>query len=105
MADWVKVAETSDCAEEGCLHAASAEGHKVVLVRTDGDLYALEDRCSHQDFPLSEGEVEEDGVIECIFHGARFDIRSGKALSLPAIKPVKTYPVEVRDDGVYVQVE
>jgi 3-phenylpropionate/trans-cinnamate dioxygenase ferredoxin component len=103
VGEWVKVAEASDCRADGCLHATAANGKKVVLIRTEGELFALEDRCSHQDFPLSEGEVE-DGTIECIFHGARFDIRSGKATALPAIKPVKTFPVEIRDDEVYVQV-
>jgi 3-phenylpropionate/trans-cinnamate dioxygenase ferredoxin component len=101
--EWVRVASTSDCPNDGCLHATAADGKQVVVIRTGGEYFAMEDKCSHQDFPLSDGEVE-DGVIECIFHGARFDIRTGKALSLPAIKPVKTYPVEIREGEVYVQV-
>lgn len=75
-----------------------------MIVRLDGELYALEDRCSHQDFPLSDGEVF-DGQLECILHGARFDIRTGEAVQLPAIAPVRTFPVEVRGDDVYIQVE
>jgi 3-phenylpropionate/trans-cinnamate dioxygenase ferredoxin component len=101
--EWVRVASTSDCPGDGCLHATAADGKQVVVIRTGGEYFAMEDKCSHQDFPLSDGEVE-NGTIECIFHGARFDIRTGKALSLPAIKPVKTYPVEIRDGEVYVQV-
>ena len=103
MPEWVRVASTSDCPGDGCLHATTADGRQVVVIRTGGEYFAMEDKCSHQDFPLSDGEVE-NGTIECIFHGARFDIRTGKALSLPAIKPVKTYPVEIRDGEVYVQV-
>lgn len=104
MPEWVRVASTADCPNEGCLHATAANGKDVVVIHSQGEYFAMEDRCSHQDFPLSDGEVE-DGVIECIFHGARFDVRTGKALSLPAIKPVRTYPLEVRGDEIFVQVE
>ncbi len=68
-----------------------------------GELYALEDRCSHDDGPLCEGDFDcEEGVATCPRHGARFDITSGRPLSLPAYLPVETYPVRVRDDGVVV---
>ena len=68
-----------------------------------GALYGLEDRCSHDDGPLCEGDFDcAEGVAVCPRHGARFDIASGRALSLPAYIPVDTYPVRVRDDGVVV---
>jgi 3-phenylpropionate/trans-cinnamate dioxygenase ferredoxin component len=102
MSEWVLAARLEDCAGEGCVHAVTAGGQKVVLVRWEGDLFALEDRCSHRDFPLSDGAVEE-GQIECVFHGARFDVRTGKAMSLPAIRPVRTFPLEVRGEQVFVQ--
>jgi 3-phenylpropionate/trans-cinnamate dioxygenase ferredoxin component len=103
MGEWVPVATVDECGEEGCVRAVAANGEKVVLIRWDGEFFALEDRCSHRDFPLSDGEVE-DGELECIFHGARFDLRTGRATRLPAIRPVRSFPVEVRDDRVYVQV-
>ncbi len=103
MAEWVRVASLEECRGNGCVHAATTDGLEIVLVKWDDEIFALEDRCSHQDFPLSEGEVE-DGRLECVFHGAKFDIRSGKAVQLPAIKPVKTYPVEIRDEEVFVDV-
>ena len=103
MADWVKVASVGECAP-GTVTAVEAEGERIVLANVDGDLYALEDRCSHQDYPLSDGEL--DGTrLECIYHGARFDVRTGRAVQLPAIRPVKTYEAEVRDGDVYVLVE
>ena len=74
-----------------------------MLANVEGDIYALLDRCSHQDFPLSDGELDGDR-LECIYHGAQFDVRTGRAMQLPAIRPVKTFPVEVRDDAVFVQV-
>lgn len=104
MGEWVRVASLADCSGEGCVHATTAGGEGVVLAQWEGEVYALEDQCSHQDFPLSDGFVE-DGQIECIFHGARFDLKTGKAMCLPAIRPVKSYPVEIRDGEIFVQVD
>ena len=76
----------------------------MVLANVDGDIYALEDRCSHQDYPLSAGELEDD-ELECPFHGARFDVRTGRAIQLPAITPVKSFQVEVRDGEVFIRLD
>jgi 3-phenylpropionate/trans-cinnamate dioxygenase ferredoxin subunit len=71
----------------------------------DGELYALEDRCSHDDGPLVEGDWEpEEGVAICPRHGSRIDIRTGRALTLPAVFPVDTFPVRVEDGVVTVTV-
>jgi 3-phenylpropionate/trans-cinnamate dioxygenase ferredoxin component len=68
----------------------------------DGTYYAIEDRCSHDDGPLCEGD--RDGFcIECPRHGATFDVRTGEALSLPATEGVETFPVAVRDGEVFVE--
>ena len=65
-----------------------------------GELYAIEDRCSHDDGPLCEGDWDvESCVVVCPRHGANFDIKTGRALTLPAFEPVDAYPVSV-DDGV-----
>ena len=77
----------------------------VGVYNCGGELYALEDRCTHDDGPLCEGEWEVDACIAiCPRHGARFDIRSGQALTLPAYLPVETYPVRVVDGVVMVDV-
>ena len=68
-----------------------------------GSLYALEDRCSHDDGPLCEGDREGFEVI-CPRHGARFDLRTGAVLALPATEDVEAFPVVVRDGEVFVQV-
>ena len=68
-------------------------------MNVDGEVYALEDRCSHAEYALSAGEVLPDGTIECVWHGARFDCRTGAACHPPAIDDVATYPVRV-DGGV-----
>jgi 3-phenylpropionate/trans-cinnamate dioxygenase ferredoxin subunit len=72
----------------------------VGVYNLDGELYAIEDRCSHDDGPLAEGEFDpETGVAICPRHGSQFDIRTGRALTLPAYLPVDTFPVRV-DDGI-----
>ena len=71
----------------------------------DGELYAIEDRCSHDDGPLVEGDWEPDeAVVICPRHGSRFDIRTGRPLTLPAYEPVDTFPVRVEDGTVVVAV-
>ena len=70
-----------------------------------GEYFALEDRCSHDDGPLCEGDFEcEEGIAICPRHGANIDIRSGRALTLPAVHPVETFPVRVDDGWVKVRV-
>ncbi len=71
----------------------------------DGELYAVEDRCSHDDGPLVEGDWEpEEAVVICPRHGSRFDIRTGRPLTLPAFEPVATYEVRVENGLVKVSV-
>jgi 3-phenylpropionate/trans-cinnamate dioxygenase ferredoxin subunit len=100
---WVRVASASDV-PPGALRAASTDREAVVLANVDGDIYALEDRCSHQDYPLSAGELEDD-ELECPFHGARFDVCTGRATQLPAITPVRSFQVEVRDGEVFIRLD
>jgi 3-phenylpropionate/trans-cinnamate dioxygenase ferredoxin subunit len=70
----------------------------VGVYNLGGQFFALEDRCSHDDGPLCEGEFDvEDGFAVCPRHGAQIDIRTGEALTLPAVLPVDTFPVHVAD--------
>jgi 3-phenylpropionate/trans-cinnamate dioxygenase ferredoxin component len=70
-----------------------------------GSLYAIEDRCSHDDGPLCEGEWDEETcTVVCPRHGSAFELASGRPLSLPAYEPVETYPVTVEDGMVRVEV-
>ncbi|MDA0327849.1 MAG: non-heme iron oxygenase ferredoxin subunit [Gemmatimonadetes bacterium] len=102
MGQWVKVAAEGDC-PVGKLKGVMAEGTPVVLANVDGTVCALMDRCSHEDYPLSDGELDGGDVV-CIYHGARFDACSGARKSLPAIRPVRSFPVEIRDGDIYVDV-
>ena len=97
---WIRIAAAADCPPESLL-GLEVEGAKIVLANVDGEYYALQDRCSHANYPLSTGELD-DTRLTCAYHGARFDVCSGKALQLPAIRPVPAYDVEVRGGDVYV---
>ena len=77
----------------------------VGVYNCDGDLVAIEDRCSHDDGPLAEGDFDvEAGVAICPRHGSEFDVRTGRPLSLPAYQPVETFEVFVEDGLVKVRV-
>ena len=84
----------------GSMKLVHAGEISVGVYNVGGELYAIEDRCSHDDGPLVEGDWEPDtATVICPRHGATFDIRTGNALTLPAYLPVETFPVRV-DDGV-----
>ena len=77
----------------------------VGVYNLGGELYAIEDRCSHDNGPLAVGDFDpEEGIAVCPRHGARIDIRTGRPLSLPAVLPVETFPVVVEDGMVKVDV-
>jgi 3-phenylpropionate/trans-cinnamate dioxygenase ferredoxin subunit len=101
MGEWVRLAEPG-AVPVGRLKGFVVKMQPVVVANVDGDLYALEDQCSHEAYPLSDGELDGTDVV-CTYHGARFDACTGKNKGLPAVRPVKSYPVEARDDGIYVE--
>lgn len=97
---FVRAASLAEVAP-GTLLGVEVEGHRICLANVDGEIYALQDNCSHEDFPLSAGDLEDD-ELTCAWHGARFDVTSGRALCLPAIRPVKTFDVKIEGDAIYV---
>jgi 3-phenylpropionate/trans-cinnamate dioxygenase ferredoxin subunit len=101
---FVKVARIEDLPTDAPLGVETLDGEKICLVSVDGEVYAFEDRCSHRDFPLSNGHLDHD-QIECAWHGARFDVRTGRPLCLPAIRPVRVYEVRVVDGDILVAVD
>jgi 3-phenylpropionate/trans-cinnamate dioxygenase ferredoxin subunit len=76
-------------------------GVSVLVVNYQGQCYALRNNCTHKDFPLLGGDVS-DGKITCEKHGGKFELTTGKARALPAVKAVKIYKTEVEDGAVYV---
>lgn len=75
----------------------------IVLINSEGQIHALEDCCSHEEFPLSAGEVA-GGEITCTLHGARFDVATGEVRALPAIMPVRRFDVRIDGDEIQVDV-
>jgi 3-phenylpropionate/trans-cinnamate dioxygenase ferredoxin subunit len=76
----------------------------VAIAQDGGEYFAIQNECSHAAVALSEGDVDEC-QIECWLHGSRFDLRTGKPTGLPATEPVAVFPVEVRDDEIYVDTD
>jgi 3-phenylpropionate/trans-cinnamate dioxygenase ferredoxin subunit len=88
----------------GATRRVEVGSRAIAIVRIGDDVYAIGDVCSHQDFSLSEGEVDpEERTIECWKHGSEFSLETGEALTLPATRPVPVYDVRV-DDGQVVLV-
>lgn len=77
----------------------------IAIVRTStGDVKAINDKCSHGEISLSEGFVD-DSTIECWAHGAKFDLNTGKPLSLPAYEPVAVYEVIIENGDIFLEIE
>lgn len=101
MSDFVKVARTSDV-PVGSRYWVEFEEDTVVLFNVNGTYYAIADLCTHDDGPLENGSLE-GYEVECPRHGARFDIRNGTALCLPATTPVPTFQVKVVGDDIFIE--
>jgi 3-phenylpropionate/trans-cinnamate dioxygenase ferredoxin component len=104
-ASYTRACALSDLADGEALSVELAGlPEPVAIVRTKGEVFAIQDVCSHAEVPLSEGEV--DGcTIECWLHGSRFDLRTGKPTGMPATEPVPVYPVKIEGDDVLVAIE
>ena len=102
MSDFVSVCKVGDIPDPGKQVVEVGERY-VVMFHVDGRFYALDDLCTHDGGPLADGLLE-GCEIECPRHGARFDVKTGHALSMPAIEPVTAHDVELREDGNYVAI-
>ncbi len=99
---WVDVA-AADSIAEGEAKTFQVEATRVAVPRANGQLYAVHDVCSHDDGPLGDGTLEEYAIV-CPRHGAKFDIRTGAVLAMPAIASIETFPVMEKDGRIQVAV-
>ena len=99
---FVPVAKTTEIAV-GALKPVVVDGKPLLICHTAEGFFAIDDTCTHDDGPLADGWLEGD-AIECPRHGARFDVKTGKVLCLPAAVPIKSYPVKIDGDAIQVQV-
>ena len=79
-------------------------GLSIVIINHEGDFYAIADECTHDEGPVGEGEIEGHQII-CPRHGARFDIRTGEVLALPATRDIPSYPVRIKDGMIEIGIE
>jgi 3-phenylpropionate/trans-cinnamate dioxygenase ferredoxin component len=106
MADEVTVCSAAELSP-GEMRLVEVDGRKIgVFHAEDGGLHAIEDRCSHDNGPLAEGEFDESAcTVECPRHGSLFDLRTGAPKTLPAYVAVDTFPVRVEDDMIKLEVD
>ena len=89
----------------GTARVVEFEGHSIALCRVEsGEVYAIENRCTHDDGPLGEGELEGE-MLECPRHGALFDVTSGQAKTLPAVGRVSCYAISVVEGELQIEVD
>ena len=90
----------------GQMRLVEHEGRKIGVFNCDGQLLAIEDRCSHDDGPLAEGEFDSAAcTVECPRHGSLFDLTTGRPKTLPAYAPVQTFPIAIEDDTITLEVD
>ncbi|MFZ5845705.1 MAG: Rieske (2Fe-2S) protein [Patescibacteria group bacterium] len=103
MASFIKAARVSEV-NEGQLKTISVGGKVIALAKVGGEFFALDDTCTHAGCSLGNEGILEGEVVTCGCHGAKFGVKSGKALALPAATDVATYKVKVENDDIYVAV-
>ena len=101
MAEYVKVAKTSEI-DDKCAKCVDVGGKSIALFNLGGEFFAIDELCTHEEAPLSEGFVEGD-ELECPWHAARFNIKTGKVLCEPAYEDLATYKVRVVGDDIEVE--
>jgi 3-phenylpropionate/trans-cinnamate dioxygenase ferredoxin component len=100
--EYTRVCALDDVPEQGTF-GVELNGVPLVIVRTGGEVFALDEFCTHEEVSLVDGDIY-DHTVECWLHGSCFDIRTGKPTGPPASKPLATYQVRIDGDDVYVAV-
>ncbi len=103
MPEYEKVAELDELADQD-RKSIIVDDTPALLIRVGEEYFCIEDVCSHDGQPLTDGPIENCS-IECPRHGARFDLATGQALCMPATEGIQTFSVEVREDGIYAGVQ
>jgi 3-phenylpropionate/trans-cinnamate dioxygenase ferredoxin subunit len=100
MSRFVKAAQVDDV-KSGNRKIVEVEGDFIAIFNVDGQYYAIEDTCSHDDGPVAEGDLEGHEIV-CPRHGARFDIRDGHVLSFPAITPIRSFSTRIEGNDILI---
>jgi len=102
MSDFLTAAKLSEIADPGSL-LVEVDDRLVVLIRAAGHVYALDDVCTHDGGPLSDGPIDAAGTIACPRHGAKFDLKSGAAVTMPATKATVVHEVKIDGEQILVK--
>lgn len=100
---FIKVADTTDIEPDEALKFGDGES-AIAIYNVDGEFFATQDLCTHGNWSLSDGYLDGD-IIECTLHWAKFCVRTGKVKAQPACDPLKVFPLEVRDNEIFVDVD
>ena len=96
------VASVADIAEGTILKRVRSAGDAICLVRVQGEISAVSDICTHQHFSMSLGDVFEDGTLQCAWHGAQYDCRTGEVKQAPAPSPLPVFQVRLEGDQILI---
>jgi 3-phenylpropionate/trans-cinnamate dioxygenase ferredoxin subunit len=96
------VASVGELAEGTVLQRVRSRGDAICLVRYNGEISALSDICTHQHFSMSQGDLLEDGTLQCAWHGARYNCRTGEVKQVPATSPLPVFQVRLEGDTILV---
>ncbi|MBU6350440.1 MAG: non-heme iron oxygenase ferredoxin subunit [Chloroflexi bacterium] len=102
MSQSIQIAAVTDL-PAGASKLVEVNRTRIALFNLDGEIYAIEDVCTHDGGPLVEGKLVNGCQIQCPRHGARFDLRTGAALSFPAFEPTRTYAVQIREGMIWIE--
>ncbi|HEX8732610.1 MAG TPA: non-heme iron oxygenase ferredoxin subunit [Ktedonobacterales bacterium] len=103
MASVVEVCSEAEAPQPGQALSVVVGDIPIAIFNIHGEYYAIGDICTHEEYPLSEGDMVEEYTVECALHGATFDVRTGDALTLPATGNAGSYPVWVQDGALMVE--
>lgn len=102
----IKVCKINELAPGSAIRIATGGPEPIAVFRLEDGFYATSDTCTHAQTSLAAGDVDlEDCTVECPYHGALFDIKTGRAMGAPASRPVRSYPVKIIDGEVFIEME
>jgi 3-phenylpropionate/trans-cinnamate dioxygenase ferredoxin subunit len=100
--DWIEVA-SSDELQPGTMKRVDIGGHRYLIANANGQIYAVDDLCSHEEVSLYLGCLVGE-TIKCSLHGSRFSLKNGQPLDQPATEPIKTYPTKISENHIFLKV-
>jgi 3-phenylpropionate/trans-cinnamate dioxygenase ferredoxin subunit len=103
MGSVVEIGRAEDAPAPGQALSVDVGDTPIAIFNIHGELYAIGDTCTHEEFPLSEGDMVDDYTVECALHGSHFDIRTGDALTLPATGNAGSYRVWIEDGALKIE--